>query len=125
MIPDPDTTELGMKCINGPNQLPATTFAYRILKMFMEGTMQRALQEMFQVKAKQLTLCITGRHYLGEQTIKLGGDKHQREMQGHQHKKWPGIEELSFFNQYYYGWWWQSNSGNSNRCTPPQPISSI
>ena len=65
MILDPNATELGMEHINGPNRLLAATYAYRILKMFTEGTTQRALQEKFQVKAKQLALCITGRHYLG------------------------------------------------------------
>ena len=65
MIPDPDVVELKMECVNGPNRLLAATFAYRILKMFTEGTIQRELQEKYQVKAKQLTLCIIGRHYLG------------------------------------------------------------
>ena len=65
MIPDPDTVELKTECVNGPNRLLTATFAYRILKMFTKSTTQRVLQEKYQVKAKQLILCITGRCYLG------------------------------------------------------------
>ena len=64
MIPDSNAVELKMEHVNGPNRLLAATFAYRILKMFTEGTTQRALHEKCQVKAKQLTLCITRRRYL-------------------------------------------------------------
>ena len=65
MIPDPNTVELKTECVNRPNRLLTATFAYRILKMFTEGTTQRVLQEKYQVNVKQLALCITRRRDLG------------------------------------------------------------
>ena len=65
MVPNPEVSELKDKKINSPNRLLATTFTYKILKMFTDGTTQQALLEKFKMKVKQLALCITGRQYHG------------------------------------------------------------
>ena len=50
---------------NSPTRLLAATLAFQILKRFGQGTTQRNMQELYEVKPKQLALCITGQKYLG------------------------------------------------------------
>ena len=65
LTPDAQATLLQREKPNSPTRLLAATYAYKIVNKFGSGTMQRALQEIYQVKAKQLATCITGRKYLG------------------------------------------------------------
>ena len=65
LTPDAQATLLQKEKPNSPTRLLAATYAYKILNKFGPGTMQRGLQETYQVKAKQLATCITGCKYLG------------------------------------------------------------
>ena len=65
LTPDAQATLLQKEKPNSPTRLLAATYAYKILNKFGPGTMQRGLQETYQVKAKQLATCIPGRKYLG------------------------------------------------------------
>ena len=51
--------------INSATRLLAATYAFKILTKFSNGTTQRQMQEEYQVRPKQLSLCLTGRKYLG------------------------------------------------------------
>ena len=73
--PDPQATLLQREKPNSATRLLAATYAYKILNKFGPGTTQRGLQEIYQVKAKQLATCITGRKY-------LGGADHKRRSSG-------------------------------------------
>ena len=78
LTPDAQATLLQRKKPNSPTRLLAATYAYKILNKFGSGTTQRALQETYHVKAKQLATCITGRKYLGGADRKRkssGGDE--------------------------------------------------
>ena len=50
---------------NSPTRLLVATVTYRIMKRFGEGMTQHQIQEEYQVRLKQLALCITGQKYLG------------------------------------------------------------
>ena len=63
--PDPWATLLQREKPNSTTRLLAATYTYKILNTFGPGTTQRGLQEIYQVKAKQLAACITGHKYLG------------------------------------------------------------
>ena len=81
MVPNPNTGELVKEQVNSPMCLLATTFAYKILQRFLDGAMQRDMQERFNVKQKQLATCIPGRSYLGGadrwvRKCKMSGDSH-------------------------------------------------
>ena len=65
ITPDPEAPLLKKEKINSPTQLLAATYAFKILTKFGNGTTQRKIQESYQLKAKQLATCITGRKYLG------------------------------------------------------------
>ena len=78
LTPDAHATLLQREKPNSPTRLLAATYAYKILNKFGSGTTQRGLQENYQVKAKQLATCITGRKYLGGADRKRkssGGDE--------------------------------------------------
>ena len=78
LTPDAQATLLRKEKPNSPTRLLAATYAYKILNKFGSGTMQRGLQETYQVKAKQLATCITGCKYLGGADRKRkssGGDE--------------------------------------------------
>ena len=62
---DPEMPLLRKEKINSPTQLLVATYAFKILTRFGNGTTQRKIQESYQVKAKQLAACITGKKYLG------------------------------------------------------------
>ena len=50
---------------NSPTHLLAATFTFKIINKFGGGTMQRKMQEVYDIKVKQLATCMTGRKYLG------------------------------------------------------------
>ena len=65
VTPDPDTPPLKNEKVNSPTRLLAATYTFKIINTFSDGTTQRGLQERYQVKAKQLAGCITGKKYMG------------------------------------------------------------
>ena len=65
MIPDAAAKSIRKESGNSPTRLLAATLAFHILKRFGQGTTQRNMQELYEVKPKQMALCITGRKYLG------------------------------------------------------------
>ena len=65
ITPDPDTPQLKREKVNSPTRLLAATYTFKIMNTFSDGTTQRGLQERYQVKAKQLATCITGKKYMG------------------------------------------------------------
>ena len=65
LTPDPRASLLSKEKINSVMRLLAATYTFKILNRFGHGTTQRQIQEDYQVKAKQLSLCLTGRKYLG------------------------------------------------------------
>ena len=65
---DPEASLLRREKINSPTWLLAATFTFKILNKFGGGMTQRKVQEVYQVKAKQLAACITGKKYLGGAT---------------------------------------------------------
>ena len=82
LTPDPQGTLLQREKPNSATRLLAATYTYKILNKFGPGTTQRGLQEIYQVKAKQLATCITGRKY-------LGGADHKRKSSGAPSSKKP------------------------------------
>ena len=67
---------------NSPTCLLAAAFAFKIINKFGGGTTQRKMQEIYNIKAKQLATCITGHKYLGgtekkDQKRKLSGEGEQ------------------------------------------------
>ena len=65
MIPDASSDIIKKEKQNSPTRLLAATLAFQLLKRFRQGTTQRNMHELYNVRPKQLTLCITGRKYLG------------------------------------------------------------
>ena len=65
MIPDASAESIKKENNNSPMRLLAATLAFQILKRFGQRTTQQNMQELYEVKPKQLALCITGRKYLG------------------------------------------------------------
>ena len=65
MIPDTSLDIMKKENYNGPTRLLAATLAFKLLKRFGQGTTQRNMQELFNVRPKQFALCITGHKYLG------------------------------------------------------------
>ena len=65
IVPDPEASRLKKEKINSPTRLLVSTYAFKTLNRFGNGTTQRRMQEQYQVTAKQLVACITRRKYLG------------------------------------------------------------
>ena len=65
ITPDPDTPQLKREKVNSPTRLLVATYTFKIMNTFSDGTTQQGLQERYQVKAKQLATCITGKKYMG------------------------------------------------------------
>ena len=65
MFPDPNTSWLKKEKINSPTRLLTATYAFKTINRFRKGITQQSIQERYQLKAKQLVACITGRKYLG------------------------------------------------------------
>ena len=64
MLPDTSSDIMNKENYNSPTRLLAATLAFKLLKRFGQGTTQRNMQELFNIRPKQLALCITGRKYL-------------------------------------------------------------
>ena len=65
MVPDPSfSAETHKEKINSATRLPAATLAFKILNN-LEMVPHRENARKYQVKPKQLSLCLTGRKYLG------------------------------------------------------------
>ena len=60
MVPNTESEFIKKEKPNSPLRLLAATSAFKILNFFRMGVTQRKLQEVFNIKAKQLALCITG-----------------------------------------------------------------
>ena len=65
MVPNTESKFIKKEKPNSPLHLLAATSAFKILNFFRTGVTQRKLQEVFDVKVKQLALCIMGRKYMG------------------------------------------------------------
>ena len=65
MVPDAKSKFIKKEKPNSLLCLLAATSAFKILNFFRKGVTQRKLQEVIDVKTKQLALCITGRKYMG------------------------------------------------------------
>ena len=65
MIPEATLKEFAQEKPNSTTRLLAATFTFKTLKRFGEGTTQCELQLLYQVRPKQLALCITGWKYWG------------------------------------------------------------
>ena len=65
MTPTATSGRLTQEKPNSITRLLATTVSLKILNRFADGTMQQEQQETYRVRPKQLTLCITGRKYMG------------------------------------------------------------
>ena len=63
--PHPEASLLKKERINSATRLLAAMYVFKILNKFSNGTTQRRMQEEYQVRLKQLSLCLTGRKYLG------------------------------------------------------------
>ena len=77
MIPDPSSEHSKTEKANSVMWLLAATFAYKVLKKFMDGVTQWELQEKYLVRPKQLATYITGRRYLGGSDWKSLIKKHR------------------------------------------------
>ena len=65
MIPTATSGRLAQEKPNSVTRLLATTVSFKILNRFADSTTQQEQQETYGVRPKQLTLCITGRKYMG------------------------------------------------------------
>ena len=65
LLPTPTARTLHDKKINSPTRQLVAALAYRVSNVFGKGSTQRKIQEIYSVRAKQLSACITGRKYLG------------------------------------------------------------
>ena len=65
LTPNPQASLLCKEKINSATRLLAATYTFKILNKFGPGTTQKQIQEDYLVKPKQLSLCLTGRKYLG------------------------------------------------------------
>ena len=61
MVPDLSSDIMKKEKQNSPTRLLAATLAFQLLKKFGQGTTQKNMHELYDVKPKQLALCITGR----------------------------------------------------------------
>ena len=76
MIPDASAESIKKENNNSPTRLLAATLAFHILKRFGQGMTEQNMQELYEVKPKQMAFCITGRKYLG------GAERHARKRRG-------------------------------------------
>ena len=65
LAPDPMAPLLKKEKTNSATCLLAATYSFKILNKFGGGTTQRQIQEEYQVKPKQLALCLTRKKYMG------------------------------------------------------------
>ena len=82
ITPDTSSHPIRKEEANSPTPLLVATFAFKIINKFGGGTTQRKMQEVYNIKAKQLAMYITGHKYLGgvekrARKRKLSGDGEQ------------------------------------------------
>ena len=65
LAPDPMAPLLKKEKTNSATRLLAAMYSFKILNKFGGGTTQRQILEEYQVKPKQLALCLTGKKYMG------------------------------------------------------------
>ena len=65
MTPIATSGRLAKEKPNSVTRLLAAMVSFKILNRFADGTTQWEQQEAYRVRSKQLTLCITGRKYMG------------------------------------------------------------
>ena len=65
MTPAMMSKEFTQERPNSTTRLLAATFTFKVMKKFGDGITQCKLQQQYQVKPKQLALCIMGQKYLG------------------------------------------------------------
>ena len=65
LAPNLGASMLKKEKMNSATRLLAAIYAFKILTKFGNGMTQRWMQEEYQVSPKQLSLCLTGRKYLG------------------------------------------------------------
>ena len=65
LTPNSEASLLKKEKINSATRLLSATYTFKLLTKFSNGTTQRQMQEEYQVRPKQLSLCLTGRKYLG------------------------------------------------------------
>ena len=120
--------------VNGKTKQPKKTAGWhihlpRVLKRFGEGATQRELQQEYQVRPKQLALCITGCKYLGGTDWKALAKKCKRPQmmsQNYQLQRRPPLNKAaknSLFCQIMChhtlpGEWWVAGSGEDAHHLP-------
>ena len=65
ITPDVKSHYIRKEKVNSHTWLLAATFTFKIINKFGSRVTQRRMQELYEVKAKQLATCITGCKYLG------------------------------------------------------------
>ena len=60
MVPDPMANTLKNEKINSTTRLLVATWAHRVSNVYGKGSTQRKIQEVYSMRAKQLSACITG-----------------------------------------------------------------
>ena len=79
MVPSAESQFIKKEKPNSPLHLLAATLAFKILNFFGMGVTQRKIQEAFNVRAKQLALCITGQKYMGRSKRKQRSSRSEEE----------------------------------------------
>ena len=79
MVPSIKSQLIKKEKPNSPLRLLAVTTSFKILNSFGAGITQRTLQEIYEVCAKQLALCITGCKYMGGTERKRRSSKTEEE----------------------------------------------
>ena len=89
IVPSAESQFIKKEKPNSPLHLLATTLSFKVLNFFGMGVTQRKIQEIFEVRAKQLALCITGQKYMGgnERKRRSSRSEEERQHQGNQHFK--------------------------------------
>ena len=65
ITPDTSFHAIRKEEANSPTRLLVAAFAFKIINKFGGSTTQRRMQEIYNIKAKHLAMCITGGKYLG------------------------------------------------------------
>ena len=65
MAPNPNVKDLLKEKENSSTHLLVATFAYKLLHKFSDGGTQQDMQKKYNIKAKQLGMCIMDRKYMG------------------------------------------------------------
>ena len=79
MVPSAESQFIKKEKPNSLLCLLATTLSFKVLNFFGMGVTQRKIQEIFEVRAKQLALCITGQKYMGRSERKRRSSRSEEE----------------------------------------------